>query len=40
MNFKRLEYFAIAKSLDGLIFVLTSYVGFHFFVKRRIFKSI
>lgn len=32
----KLEYFAIAKSFDGFIFLMVSAFGYHFFIKKQI----
>lgn len=36
---KKLEYFAIAKSLDGAIFVTVSYLGYYFFLRKKFFND-
>lgn len=36
---KRLEYFAIAKSFDGLVFVLCSSLGYYFFLRKTFLKK-
>lgn len=34
----KLQYFAISKSFDGLIFVSISYLGYYFILRKNIFK--
>ena len=38
MVVKKLEYFAIAKSLDGFAFMIISYLGFYFFIRKEFLK--
>lgn len=39
MQIKRLEYFAIAKSIDGAAFIVISYFGYYIFVRKKIFRN-
>lgn len=38
MAVKKLEYFAIAKSLDGFAFMIISCLGFYFFIRKGFLK--
>jgi O-antigen/teichoic acid export membrane protein len=36
---KKLEYFAIAKSIDGLLFVICSSLGYYFFIRKTFLEK-
>lgn len=38
LDYRKLEYFAVAKSIDGFIFVVVSLLGYQFYLKKK-FKN-